>query len=64
VWGEFEPPTQLIGTRGDDKNVALKHRLMIGSGNDRWLVRLYWTRLSGEPNREFLAVEYIYTRRR
>ena len=48
---------------GDAKNVAFKHRLMIEPGDDRQVVRLYWTRLSGEPNKEFLAGEYVYTRK-
>lgn len=47
---------------GDAKNVAFRHRMMMDPGEDRQVVRLYWTRLSGEPNKEFLAGEYVYTR--
>jgi hypothetical protein len=47
---------------GDVRNVAFRHRLMIDPADDRQVVRLHWTRLSGEPNKEFLAGEYVYTR--
>lgn len=48
----------------DDKNVAFRYRLTIGEiSNNRQIVRLYFTRLSGEPSNEFLAFEYVYTRR-
>jgi Protein of unknown function (DUF1579) len=47
---------------GEARNVAFKQRLMLEPGADRQVVRLYWTRLSGEPNEEFLAGEYVYTR--
>jgi hypothetical protein len=49
---------------GDARNVAFKHRLMLEPGAGRQVVRLYWTRLSGEPNQEFLFGEYVYTRKR
>jgi Protein of unknown function (DUF1579) len=47
---------------GEARNVAFKQRLMLEPGADHQVVRLYWTRLSGEPNEEFLAGEYVYTR--
>lgn len=50
---------------GDAKNVAFKYRLVVGGvDGDRQLVRLYLTPLSGRDTREFLAFEYVYTRRR
>ena len=55
--------TFVVPEWGDARNVAFKHRLMIEPGDDRQVVRLYWTRLSGEPNKEFLAGEYVYTRK-
>lgn len=48
---------------GDATNVAFKQRLMIEPGDNRQVVRLYWTRLSGKPTKEFLAGEYVYTRK-
>ena len=48
---------------GDAANVAFKQRLMFEPGDNRQVVRLYWTRLSGNPTKEFLAGEYVYTRK-
>jgi hypothetical protein len=48
---------------GDARDVAFKHRLMLEPGQDRQLVRLYWTELSATPTEEFLSGEYVYTRR-
>jgi hypothetical protein len=48
---------------GDARNVAFSQRLLFEPGEARQLVRLYWTRLAGEPSQEFLVGEYVYTRR-
>ena len=49
---------------GDDKNVTFRYRLTISEvADNRQVVRLYFTRLASEPSSEFLAFEYIYTRR-
>jgi hypothetical protein len=48
---------------GELKNAAFRYRLTIGEiRNNRQLIRLYLTPLSGESAKEFLAFEYIYTR--
>jgi hypothetical protein len=50
---------------GEMTNAAFRYRLTIGEvQNDRHVVRLYLTPQSGESAKEFLAFEYIYTRRR
>lgn len=49
---------------GDRANAAFKGRKVIEFETDRQVVRLYWTPLAGEGAEEFLAGEYIYTRRR
>jgi hypothetical protein len=48
---------------GDARNVAFRQRLLFEPGEGRQVVRLYWTQLGGEPSQEFLAGEYVYTRR-
>ena len=48
---------------GEARNVAFKQRLMFEPGDARQVVRVYWTRLGAGPNKEFLAGEYVYTRR-
>jgi len=49
---------------GKTANAAFKQRRVIEADRDRQVVSQYWTPLSGEKAEEFLAVEYIYTRRR
>jgi hypothetical protein len=49
---------------GTERNVAFRHRLVMEPGKDRQVLRLYWRRLSGEPASEFLATEYVYTRKK
>jgi hypothetical protein len=49
---------------GDSKNVTFKYRLTIGIIKDgRQTVRLYFTPENVLPKKEFLAFEYVYTRR-
>jgi len=49
---------------GSAKNVAFKYRLTIGSIKDgKQTVQLYLTPRSVLPKKEFLAFEYVYTRR-
>jgi hypothetical protein len=50
---------------GKTANSAFRYRLKISSvQQNRQLVQLYLTPVSGLPGREFLAFEYLYTRRR
>jgi hypothetical protein len=50
---------------GAAKNVAFTYRLNVGAiENDSQTVRLYLTPQEGESRKEFLAFEYVYTRRR
>lgn len=50
---------------GDAANAAFMYRLTVGPvEKDRQLVRLFLTPQSGEAAKEFLAFEYVYTRRR
>jgi hypothetical protein len=50
---------------GDAMNVPFAYRLKVGGVvGDRQVVRLYLTPQSGQGAREFLAFEYVYTRRR
>lgn len=52
-------------TWGPAKNVAFRYRLGVGAvRDDQQTVRLYLTPQSGQPTREFLAFEYVYTRER
>jgi hypothetical protein len=57
--GEFLAPEW-----GSAKNVRFKYRLSIGeSKNDQQTIRLFLTPVSVLPIEEFLAFEYVYTRR-
>ena len=50
---------------GEVTNAAFRYRLTIGEiRDDRHVVRLYLTPQSRESAKEFLAFEYVYTRRR
>ena len=49
---------------GNTANAAFKGRKVMELERDRQIVRLYWTPLAGENAEEFLAGEYIYTRKR
>lgn len=49
---------------GNTANAAFKGRKVIEIEKHRQVVRLYWTPLTGESAREFLATEYVYTRQR
>lgn len=49
---------------GTLSNAGFKGRKVIELEKDRQIVRLYWTPLVGENAEEFLAGEYVYTRRR
>ncbi len=50
---------------GEARNVAFTYRLTVGAiENNSQVVRLYLTPQAGESPKEFLAFEYIYTRRR
>ncbi|MGH8177392.1 MAG: DUF1579 family protein [Steroidobacter sp.] len=49
---------------GDRVNAAFKGRKVIEIEKDRQTVRLYWTPLAGESGEEFLAGEYVFTRKR
>ncbi|HZP06489.1 MAG TPA: DUF1579 family protein [Terracidiphilus sp.] len=47
---------------GNVANAAFRYRLVIGLvQQNRQIVQLYLTPLSGEPGKEFLAFEYVYT---
>jgi hypothetical protein len=49
---------------GGAKNVRFKYRLSIGEvKNDQQTIQLFLTPASVLPNEEFLAFEYVYTRR-
>ena len=49
---------------GSAKNVPFRYRLSIGEvEHDKQTIRLYFTPQSVLPKREFLAFEYVYTRR-
>jgi hypothetical protein len=49
---------------GNAKNVPFRYRLSIGEiENDRQTIRLYLTPQAVLPRKEFLAFEYVYTRR-
>ena len=49
---------------GSAKNVHFKYRLTVGAVRaDRQIVQLYLTPQDVLPNKEFLAFEYVYTRR-
>jgi hypothetical protein len=49
---------------GNAKNVPFRYRLSIGQiENDKQTIRLYLTPQGVLPNKEFLAFEYVYTRR-
>jgi Protein of unknown function (DUF1579) len=46
-------------------NAAFRYRLVVGPvANGRQVVQLYLTPLAATPAREFLAFQYVYTRRR
>jgi hypothetical protein len=50
---------------GDARNATFRYRLTVGKvEHDRQTVRLYLLPLAGGSAMEFLAFEYIYTRRR
>jgi hypothetical protein len=50
---------------GDAKNVTFRYRLVLGEvKSDQQMIRLYLTPQSGKGRHEFLAFEYVYTRRR
>ena len=50
---------------GQAKNAAFMYRLTVGAVNkDRQTVRLCLTPRAGESPKEFLAFEYVYSRRR
>lgn len=49
---------------GNRANAAFRGRKVIEIEHDRQVVRLYWTPLAGEKAGEFLAGEYVYTRKR
>jgi len=50
---------------GAATNVAFTYRLTVGGiENDRQVVQLYLTPQAGENLKEFLAFEYVYTRKR
>jgi hypothetical protein len=49
---------------GEAKNVPFGYRIVVDPvENDRQAVRLYFTPQSGANTREFLAFEYVYTRK-
>ena len=49
---------------GSAKNVPFRYRLSIGEvEHEKQTIRLYFTPQSVLPNKEFLAFEYVYTRR-
>jgi hypothetical protein len=49
---------------GSAKNVRFKYRLSIGEiKNDQQTIQLFLTPTSVLPHEEFLAFEYVYTRR-
>lgn len=49
---------------GSVKNVPFRYRLSIGEvEHDKQTIRLYFTPQSVLPKKEFLAFEYVYTRR-
>jgi hypothetical protein len=49
---------------GESKNVPFRYRIVVGLvKEERQAVRLYLTPRSGADNKEFLAFEYVYTRR-
>jgi len=57
--GVFVAPTW-----GNAKDAAFRYRLTIGEvKKEREVIRLYLTPLSAENAKEFLAFEYVYTRR-
>ena len=49
---------------GNTANAAFKGRKVMELERDRQIVRLCWMPLAGENAEEFLAGEYIYTRKR
>jgi hypothetical protein len=50
---------------GSAKNVHFKYRLTVGAvKSDRQILQLYLTPQDVLPDKEFLAFEYVYTRRR
>jgi len=50
---------------GDATNVAFTYRLTVGEiEHDRQTVQLYLTPQAGKDPKEFLAFEYVYTRKR
>jgi Protein of unknown function (DUF1579) len=49
---------------GEAQNVAFRFRLVIGNvKNNRQIVGLYLTPMSDQSSKEFLAFEYVYTRK-
>jgi hypothetical protein len=48
---------------GEARNAAFRLRLVIDGGDNRQIVRLHLTPLSGDKADEFLAMEYVYTRK-
>src|SRR5262245_18049601 len=49
---------------GEATNMAFAYRLTVGAvTNNRQVVQLYLTPQAGESRKEFLAFEYVYTRR-
>ena len=49
---------------GKTTSAAFRQRRVIEVGQDRQVTRQYWTQLSGVEAEEFLAMEYVYTRKR
>jgi hypothetical protein len=50
---------------GESKNVPFRYRIVVGEvEQEQQAVRLYLTPLSGANIKEFLAFEYVYTRKR
>lgn len=49
---------------GNLENATFRQRLRLEPGKDRQVVRLYWTPVSGKGGTEFLATEYVYTRKK
>jgi hypothetical protein len=49
---------------GESKDVPFRYRIVVGLVKEEGqAVRLYLTPQSGANNKEFLAFEYVYTRR-
>ena len=61
---QLEDPFVVPRWWGSTVNAGFKSRKVLEVERDRQVMRLYWTPLIGENAREFLAVEYVYTRQR